>query len=263
MPTTLHPSLTPDEIRQLWAAYKPDDAAAVESPRGRAPVPPRGLRRHLGATPAGAPRRAATDHRPPAPPGGRRGRLQPHARPVRSGDQLGRRPPRLVAAADDPKPASAPGEDDALLARLFRRQRGPRGQRRAHAAARATAAHARAGPFRRDAAGRRPRPGHAPVARRQRQPQDPAERGVRPRGAGVVHARPRRLLGEGHRRGRAGVHRLVRVAERVPLRRAPARRGREAHPRPDRAISAATTWCGSRCASRPRPSGSSASSTAG
>ena len=121
---------------------------------------------------------------------------------------------------------------DARLARLVRHEQGGRG-REVDAAPERAAARPRARQLPLAAARRDQGPGDADLAQRDREPRGRAERELRPRAAGAVHARRRPRL---HRARRApdgaGAHRLARGlarrrrARRLPLRpRAPRPQG--------------------------------------
>ena len=111
-------------------------------------------------------------------------------RGARSGGRLGTRP-HLVARPDGAHVAPARRADDPRLARLVRDL--ARRRRLAEADAEPEQAHAQtlAGLVRDDAARRHARPGDAALALRNREHEVVAERELRPRADGALHARGR------------------------------------------------------------------------
>ena len=156
-------------------------------------------------------RRRAADGRPRAAHPGR---------PARPGQRVGPRRP-LVAGPHGPLAAPAGGEDDALLARPLRHERP------GHAAdARARTASCRRTPWARSRSlARRSRPTRrCSCSCRCRTPTRGAERELRPRADGAVHAR-QGLHREGHPRGRPRAHRLPRALGQRRLPRHELRQG--------------------------------------
>ena len=161
---------------------------------------------------------------------------RPRARAAR---RLGPRRP-VVARPDGPHRGAAGRADGARLARLVRDQQGD-GRRALDAAAERAAAPARARATSARSCARSPGPGDADVARRHRQQPLGAERELRARAAGAVHARRRPRLRRARRaRDGARAHRLARRLARrrrddeLPLRPRIPRPRAHAHPRAPR-----------------------------
>ncbi|CAA9530805.1 MAG: PROBABLE SIGNAL PEPTIDE PROTEIN, partial [uncultured Solirubrobacteraceae bacterium] len=202
----------------------------------RAPAVARRLRT------ASRPGRGARGHRSPRRRRGADPRLRRRAahrlgparrerQPARPRERLGSRP-LLVARPHGPLRAPARRADDPHLARLVRDAR-----RRPGPSARPERddAQARARLVRGARARDDDRPGDADVPQRDRQPQGPSERELRPRVDGALHTRcrPRRVHRDRRARDRPGAHRLARGLERgggdaqLPLRPQPLRRDLE------------------------------------
>ena len=144
---------------------------------------------------------------------------------------------RLVARPHVGHPFSARGEADPLLAQPLRHRllQGPpaEGDGGPEPAAARPRRRQLPGPVQR----RHRRPGHAHLARREHQPEDPAQRELRPRVPGAVHPGTGPLHPGRRTRGGAGLHRLHhrRPGQSLVPQGTPRRR-REDNPRPDRPL---------------------------
>ena len=220
----------PQAERLLWRAGfgpRPGEAERLASARARA-------RRPLVDAPRSrAPARAEAARRPRAAAGALR--------------RLGARP-ALVARPDGAHEPAAGRADDARLARLVR-DLGRDQQRAADHPPEQPLPKARARLVLDPAPGRHPRPGDAALALRDRQHQGLAQRELRARADGALHARrrPRRLHRARRARAGTGADRLAQRLERqprpgqLPLRQAPPRPRREDDLRQARPLRLAAT----------------------
>ena len=133
-----------------------------------------------------------------------------------------RRAPRLPAAADPPGPRASRVVDardagdalahhrahDAVLAQPLRVEPAEGALLAAHVPAERDAARARARQLRRSPARGVEGPRDAHLPRHRAEPQGPAQRELRARGHGALHARRRPLRRSGRQGGRARVHRM-------------------------------------------------------
>src|SRR5215204_960743 len=206
--------------RRLRAAQGRGRAASEEGPRRRRPL--------ADPSPEGAPRRAEAARR--------------RGPPARSGRRLGSRP-RLVARPHGPNEPPADRADDADLARLVRDV-----ERRRRLADADAAPEPALPPLLARLVREAPRGDHAgsrdaALAERHGQPQGLAERELRARADGALHARRRPRLHRARRaRAGAGPHRIRerlearRRPDQFPLRARSARRRRQAGFRDARAL---------------------------
>ena len=146
----------------------------------------------------------------------------------------GRGAARVVGAGDARDAFAAHRADDAVLAQPLRVEPAEGALRAAHVRAERHAARARARQLR-DAAARGvegTRDAHLP--RRRAEPAWPAQRELRARGDGALHAGRRAVHRAGHQGGGARVHRLERRPRirAIPVPTGFARSGRQDRPRP-------------------------------